>query len=338
MPTPIKTCKNCGRVFNDPQDFLANTSRWRICEQGHLWFNCQCLSTGMILKGRFDWYDPNARLSDAATSIFNRLPQINLIPHIPTYVMELQTMVESQNYSSTQLASVTKRDPVLAAQILKVANSRALDTPIQSVAHAISFMGIEQFKDIILIAAISALSLKTKIFNAEKFWEHSLLIGRAAEYLVKVLGLTYPSDHVYIAGSTCNIGKIVMAICLPELADRIGADLENVRILGSWDQAEARHGGYQHTVMGEIGAMFWGLPDSIADAIAMHHRMPPAQVTQKPELHELVALANQMTHWLYLQPHQMNQSLFKALCMRFQLNPTQAEKLVEDMLALRNAA
>lgn len=315
-----------------------NTSRWRICDQGHLWYNCQCLSTGMILKGRFPWYDPTSRLSDAAGSIFNRLPQISLIPHIPNYVMELQSMVENENHSSLQLASVTKRDPVLAAQILKVANSRSPGTPIHSLAHAISFMGIEQFKDVILIAAISAIRLKTKIFSPEKFWEHSLLIGRCAEYLVRVLGLNFPLDHAYIAGSTCNVGKLVMALTLPEICDRIAADLENVRILGSWDKAEARHGGYQHTVLGEIGAMFWGLPESVGDSIGMHHRMPPAQVTQVPEFHELIALANQMAHWLSLQPHQMNQSLFKALCMRFQLSQTEAETLIEDMLYLRQSA
>ncbi len=338
MSAPIKTCKNCGREFMNSQDFLANTSRWRICDQGHLWFNCQCLSTGMIIKGRFDWYDPNSRLSDPAISVFNRLPQMSVIPHIPTYVMELQSMVEDKNNTSVQLASVTKRDPVLAAQILKVANSFALDTPIKSLAHAISFMGIEKFKDIILVAAISSISLKTKVFKPERFWEHSLLIGRCAEYLAKYIGPSFSADHAYIAGSTCNIGKIVMALCMPDLADRIAADLEDVRILGRWDQAEGRHGGHQHTVMGEIGAMFWGLPESICDVISLHHRMPPAQVTKNPELYEIIGLANQIAHWVSLQPHQMNQSLFKALCMRLQLSQKQAEGIIDEMLRLRVTA
>jgi HD-like signal output (HDOD) protein len=197
---------------------------------------------------------------------------------------------------------------------------------------------MEPFKDFILMAAISSFKLKTTRFQSEKFWEHSFLVGRCAEFLNTRFQLPFARDHTYIAGSACNIGKIVMAICMPDLADRYLADLENLKILGSWVQAEHRHGSYQHTVLGEIGAMFWGIPESISDAIAYHHKMPTGAANTKPKLYELIGLANQMSHWVALQPHQMDQKLFTALSARFGLSPAQAESLVDEMLNLRSVA
>lgn len=333
----LKICKNCGRQYKTPQDFLVDTSRWRICEEGHLWFNCNCFSTCMILKGRYPWYNPSARLSPEAQSVFNRMPQIKDLPHISTFVMEVQMLLEDENVSSQQLAAVAKRDPVLAAQILKVANQQAHGQHIDSLAHAISYVGLEPFKDFILVAAISSIKLQTKLFQAERFWEHSFLIGRCAEFLNKRFKLQLTNDFIYVAGSVCNIGKIVMALCVPELVDRYQKDMDNLKILGSWSQAEERHASYQHTVLGEIGAMFWGLPESIGDAIALHHRMPSPLSRSGPGLSELIGLANQMSHWVSLQPHQMDQKLFRALCEQFSLTPSQAEKLIEEMLPLRSA-
>lgn len=335
---PLKSCKNCGRNFMNPQDFLKDTSRWRICDEGHLWFNCNCKSTCMILKGRYPWYNPTARLSPEAQSVFNRLPQMKELPHISTFVMEVQVLLENENTSSQQLAKVAKRDPLLAAQILNVANQQAHGTHIESLAHAISYVGLEPFKDFILLAAVSSLKLETTRFQAEKFWEHSFLVGRCAEFLNQRFKLPFTTDHVYIAGSACNIGKIVMALCMPELADRYQKDMDNLKILGSWSQAEHRHGAYQHTVLGEIGAMFWGLPESIGDAIALHHRPPTNNRGTQAGLHELIGLANQISHWVALQPHQMDQKLFAAYCGRFGLTTTQAEKMIEEMLSLRAVA
>jgi hypothetical protein len=55
-------------------------------------------------------------------------------------------------------------------------------------------------------------------------------------------------------------------------------------------------------------------------------------------LAEVVGLANQVAHWIQLEPNQMDEKLYKAFCTRFKLNEQAAEKLVEEMMTLRNAA
>lgn len=203
---PLKTCNTCGRKFMSPEDFLHHTSRWRICESGHLWFNCLCNSTNMIIKGKYEWYDPNRQLSGTAQSIFNQIPNIKALPRIPSYVMEIQTLIQDENISATKLAAVAKHDPLLAGQVLKIANSRVASrgTRIESLAHAITFIGIPALKDIVLLAALKTFKLKCKVFNAEKFWEHSFLVGRAAEFLGRRFQTDLVPDEIYVAGSVCN--------------------------------------------------------------------------------------------------------------------------------------
>lgn len=337
---PLKTCNTCGRKFSTPDDFLKNTSRWRVCESGHLWFNCLCNSTNMIIKGKFDWYNPQKQLSGAAQSVFNKLPSIQDLPRIPSYVMEIQTLLQDENASAAKIANIAKRDPLLASQILKVANnlvsSRA--TKIESLAHAISFIGINSLKDIVLVAALKNFKLDCKVFNAEHFWEHSFLIGRSAEFLSRRFKIDMLPDEVYIAGCVANIGKMVMGMCMPDVADTFARELEDLNTLGTWTEAELRHDGFQHTVLGEIGAMFWGLPEHVGEAIALHHRQPILNDANPFTLNEIVGFANQIAHWIQLQPHQMDQKLYQAFCQRFKLSEKDAEKLVDEMMSLRVAA
>ena len=91
-----------------PEDFLHDTSRWRICDRQNLWFNCSCQSTNMIIKGKYDWYSPDMQMSDGAKSVFNQIPTIKELPHVPSYVMELQQLIAQENTTSKQLADVAK--------------------------------------------------------------------------------------------------------------------------------------------------------------------------------------------------------------------------------------
>lgn len=334
---PIKTCSNCGRNFFNAEDFLRNTSRWRLCEDEHLWFNCTCHSTCMITKGKFDWYNPAQQMSQVAQSIFNTLPSIKTMPRIPSHVMEIQLLIQDEKTTAKQLSAVAKRDPLLASQILKIANAQISlrGQSIESLAHAISYIGIQSLKEIVLVAALQTFKLQTQDFKAELFWEQSFVVGRIAEALCKHFALKHNPDEVYLAGSLCNIGKIVLAICLPETADRYTLELENLSKLGSWGDAELRNQGYDHTILGEIGAAFWGLSEQAAEAASLHHKLPNLKSKNEPGITELVSLANQIAHWILLQPHQMNEPLYKSLCQRFNLTETEAEHLAESLMPLR---
>ena len=339
MSDPLKTCNTCGRQFNTPDDFLKKTNRWRICDRGHLWFNCHCHSTNMILKGKFDWYSPEAALNDKAKSVFNQIPSIKDLPHIPHYVMKLQELMQNENVNSRQLAEVAKKAPLLASNILKLANNQATTSSgIESVEHAISYVGLNTLKEMVIVAALSTFKFDCKNFNPDDFWASQFLCGKISEFLARKFAPSLVPDEAYIAGTLANVGKVVQAITHPEIADQIYSEINDVKILGSWVEAEERLDTFDHCVLGEIGVMFWGLPQYVSEAVAAHHTPPQSVIEGEFTIKDVVTFANQLTHWVLLEPAQMDDDILEAAYEKFGIKPQEAEQLIDEVLPLKAAS
>ena len=338
---PYKICNTCGREFWTEQDFLKETTRWRMCERGNLWFNCGCNSTNMIIKGKFPWYSPDMFMSGEAKSVFNTLPSLQDLPHLPTSVMELQQLILDDKVSSGQLAEVSKKDPLIATNILKIANNlkTGSSNAIESLEHAISFIGLNSLSDIILTASIKAFPFKTSVFQSEAFWDASFQTGRIAEQLSRRFAPNLVHDEVYLAGALCNVGKVVLAICFPNDADKIETDSRDPKKLTSWRKGENNHKTQNHCILGEIASSFWGLPEYIMNAAAYHHKVPETSGKKPdPDITDIVRLANQLSHWIQLEPNKIEQELLVASAQTFGLTEADLDKVADDLMTLRQAS
>lgn len=134
----FKTCSLCKREYKNEEDFLENTSRWRVCKSGMLWFNCQCDSTLVIPKGKFDWYSPDKVLSSYAGKVFNKLILLKTeIPMMPSAAMEAQSLLLDERSSMKELSLSIRKMPHLAIEIIKIAdNMRIGRNKIESLEHA----------------------------------------------------------------------------------------------------------------------------------------------------------------------------------------------------------
>lgn len=331
-----KTCQACGRTFQTVEAFLEGTSRWRMCEKGHLWFNCQCHSTNVILKGKFDWYDPAHSLSSDAKSIFNQLSNTNLLPHIPSSVMEMQQLIQDKNVTSKQLADAAKKEPIIASNIFRIANNlkASTGTKITALEHAIAYIGLTMIHDIVLMAGIQSFNLPTKIFSSEHFWDNALLTGKIAEGLLTIFKDPLPPDEVYLGATLCNLGKIVGAFFYPALTDRVERDCLELKTMSNWQTAEKFHRLPSHTILGEIGSSMWGLPETINDASRFHHSIIPNHPGHRNAT-DYILFANQLTHWVNLEPNRVDQTLLRYAHQRFNLDEKETDKLAESFLPLR---
>ena len=335
-----KTCAKCERVFRSEEDFLRDTTRWRLCDMGHLWFNCNCNSTLLLPKGSFDWYTPEKFLSPDAKSVFNKLAGlIDNLPHIPNQIMKLQTMLQDEEVDIDKVVSELKLLPFIATEVLKIAeNVKASrsddDKPLESLTHAVVYIGAKDLQDLVVTASLKAIKLETKIFPKEQFWREAFLTGSLAEALAKKFAPDINADECYLAGCLCNLGKLLTAICLPDEADKIYQMITDKNNLMDWRKAERKLKAPNHCLLGEIGATVWGLPDFVRDTANKHHGLSDS-VDSPRNINDIVTLANQFTHWLLLQPSRIDDNILNAATKSLRLESRDVDLLVEELLPLR---
>ena len=318
---------------------LTNT---RKLTSGCLWFNCECRSTLMVPKGKFEWFAPEQLLRPTARTVFNTLPALKSLPNIPAVVMELLQLMQNENVTSAQLAKMAKRAPLIASNILKMANNFKMSgrtANIESLEHAISYVGLGSIRDIVVTASIQSFGNSCAVFNTDQFWAEALLTGRIAEHLAREFSPHIKPDEAYLAGCLCEVGKVVMSICFPETTDTIAREEADPALLLSWVNGEAKHGAPSHRILGEIGASFWGMPEFVVESANSHHKMPEAGGKAQISMGEIAALASQLTHWLSLEPSKIDKQLMLALARKFGFaTERELDAYVDKIFFLREAA
>jgi HD-like signal output (HDOD) protein len=328
-------------VYRDARDFMQGTSGWHYCNQGNLWFDCGCGAMLMLTRGRYDWFSPSLLLSPTAAEVFKALNQRDGLPHIPSTVMELQRVLRDDKASGAQLAAAVKSAPFIAVEILRMANARRStgDKPMTSLDHAIVFVGRQAVADLARAASLRSFRFRTKAFNTDDFWREALVTAKIAEHVVKARAPEISPDEAYIAGFLCNIGKVVAAIAYPEATDRVYEMMTRSKTLPHWRAAEtAAPGAFDHCVLGEIGAVLWGMPAFVRDAAAKHHApvRPRARGSLTPT--DAATFANQLAHWVLLNPNRIDEQLLHGTGANFGYDEPALEKLAEELIELNKAA
>lgn len=328
-----KKCNVCGRVFKTPEDYLQKTSRWRLCAGKNLWFNCSCGSTLILPIGCYDWYDPAQFLSPEAKSVFNRLASKNEIPYLSATIMEVQQILTDPKASPKQIADSIRKDPILAAEILQVANNlrSPIGQTIHSIEHAITFIGIATVSEIVILAGVKLCKFKTKKYKASQFWHEAFLSGDIAIKLGQYLKLPN-SDELYLAATLSCIGKMVGAICFPEETDAVYELTQNPKKPISWVLAEIMHGSIDHCILGEMAATLWGLPSYIADTARNHHKTSTFdEEAEMLSTSDVAVLATQFRMHALSQPLDINDSILKDLFHRIFKNNDETKRFMETV-------
>lgn len=338
-PVPTsRTCAVCKRVYVTEQDYLTGTSRWRVCSAKNLWFNCGCGSTMMILKGKYPWYSPGKVMSEDARGMFNSIAAFNELPALPTAVAQLQQSLKDQNVAPKDIATVLRDDPGLAAQLLLAAERlrvvrNADNPPIKSIEHAVVYVGFKNLDNMLAQAALRNIKLPKSAFRENEFWNHSFIAGAIAEALVRRHKLPIDPDAAYLAGSLCNIGKIAAAYCCTPELDRISREIHDPKQLSTWRQAEMAINAPEHTSLGEVAASLWGMPDFVIQANKSHH-VTPTLKNVPLSLDEVVAIANQMAHFVAMAPHRIERDILTAYLLRTKTSEADQKEFMLSMMRM----
>ena len=295
----------------------------------------------MLPKGKYPWYAPGLGLTGEAKSVFNSLGTLKDLPRIPAVAMEVQRLLQDPDVDARAVSTKLRADPTIAAQIIEMAETlrRARNPhtpPIKAIDHAVVYVGFKALGDLVITSSIMGLKAPESGFDSDLFWRDAMIVGAIAESLMRKFSPQLNQDLVYLAGSLCNIGKLVLAFCFPPLITKIGADVVTQPLL-TWRQAERQYKFPDHCILGEIAASLWGFPVEILDATRHHHTLD-SNAKAPLSLNEVVAAANQLSHWISFRPHRIEKPVLDAFQKRAGLTVAGLDEYASSLLPIAQSA
>jgi len=212
--------------------------------------------------------------------------------------VRVNELINDPNSSSADIAQVLKKDQVLTAKVLRLANSGYYAIPggVTDVQRALAFLGFNTIAQLVL--SLSVFSMFSNLGGEElsmlDFWKHALATGVCAETLARRLRHPRP-EEAFTCGLLHDIGKLVLHEIDPDRLESIIKTAKSRKC--SFSEVEKEWDLPGHSYLGEVIAAKWGLPQVIRLAIRHHHqdvtKMDTILASAKPVIH-IVRLANQM--------------------------------------------
>lgn len=214
------------------------------------------------------------------TAIDNKVKQvvanIRNLPTPPIVFHQIQKVMSDPNVGAAQVATILAEDPAMSVKVLKLTNSAfyGLTREVDSVKHAVVIIGLEAIKNLVLSASVLDMFKGKNVDKdfQEKHWRHSLATAFCCRILSKKFketGIINP-DSAFSAGLLHDIGKIVLAIFLPNEYSKFLELRETDKDLTDYE-LEEKALGYNHAQIGGILATQWKLPAMLAETITFHH-------------------------------------------------------------------
>lgn len=260
------------------------------------------------------------------------------LPALPEVVVQMQELLRDSDCGVRELAEVLKKDPPLAARVVRIANSvfYGLRVPVLDLSHAAAFLGIDTLRTVATQVAVANLYAHIDTqpgFDPAGMWKHSVLTARLAASFPSRLSGDLKKEDIYLCGLLHDIGKFVMFERMPEEFAR--ASQASAKNSVPLYMTESKSFGFTHADVGFLVAKRWGLPEVIARAIGEHHNANLA-VTEGNLVFLVVAANHIAGEMIDAKAPRMKRRLPVAVAKRLDLTSAELTGLVEQAFVLRN--
>ncbi len=230
---------------------------------------------------------------------------LDQLPPFSPVLNHLIASLADDDVSFAKLANVIERDTVLSGNVLRLVNSALYGRrgTVSSVRAAVSILGLTKLRNFLLGLSVSKLWAKVKTpggWSMSRFNEHAVSAALLADGIVQKIRVDYP-EGAFVAGLLHDLGRLMIAISLPDEFDRILA----VQRAGGQplESCEAELLDVTHSELSAAALARWNLPGPIQKAVLYHHRpqLDPARGASSilPLSHALAAaneIANSLSH------------------------------------------
>ncbi len=193
---------------------------------------------------------------------------ISSIPTIPEAYKRINEIIQNDG-GLDDIAKEISKDPSISSKILKIANSGFYALKTDSVVQAVSFLGINIVKNVVLSNEIFKVKKEYKRY-IDIIWEHIDVINNNIKALLKFY-LDIPYQTMYTSAALFH--DIGMAILVNEYGEKYMEILKNSteNTMLELNEKEKEILGVTHAEVGGFLLNWWEFPYHIIEATMYHH-------------------------------------------------------------------
>jgi len=214
--------------------------------------------------------DASARQEKERANVRARVEQSTKLPAMPTVVVRLMEMMESDQTTARQLGEEIAKDQVLSAKVLKLVNSGfyGFSQPITTIPHAVAMLGFDAVQSLVMSSQV----LELMEGALPGLWEHSLGCARVCAMLAEVAGLD-EAEELSVIGLLHDLGKVILCQTLESefmLVQRRVDKLDMLFCRAEEEVLSCNHGHIAGWLLEK-----WALPTKLVSPIVEHHDFGP---------------------------------------------------------------
>ena len=203
----------------------------------------------------------------------NLIEDLTSLPSLPQAYHRCCQLLEQENTDSKALADVVAVEPAMTISVLKLVNSAFYNIPrsIDRIDHAISILGHQDFKQLILTASVvkAVDSLAHGEVAIDVFWRHSIFTALIARRLALHAYISN-CERLFITGLLHDVGQLIYFDLKPQKALEVCALINKYHI--NVNVAEDKILDFEHQDLGSKLCQHWQLPVWLDQTIAYQYK------------------------------------------------------------------
>ncbi len=201
-------------------------------------------------------------------SIWEKVISESQLISLPEVYLKLQQVINSEDYAMADVVEIISMDPAITARLLRMVNSSffGLATKIDTINHAINYLGTQQVHDLVLSTSIAQTfsEMSNPDFNLHVFWQQSVYSAIAARELATMCNVLN-SERLFVSGLLRDVGHLMMYQSIPEQMQQAQDVAHKQQV--SLAKAEQLLFDFDFARVGASLLQHWNLPTSLTEAI-----------------------------------------------------------------------
>jgi HD-like signal output (HDOD) protein len=188
-------------------------------------------------------------------------------PVLPVAALEVHRLSQAKNVKLDAVQATLEKDPLLAARVLKVANSSLYGgAPMQSLQHAVMRIGMKNLSGVVWEVAMNMRVFRCKVYEApmETLRRHSTAVAHVSRLVAELTSI--PLDYAFLCGLLHDCGAAAILLLLGERAPG-DTQVAEPLLPDVLDEVLAA----AHAEASLVIAKIWKLPDDLQLVLAHHH-------------------------------------------------------------------